>query len=48
MTGQQTKEDFIAFQDEITELKWYAEQQLEKAICGSEFVGPRIVVSSSQ
>ncbi|XP_033643041.1 NMDA receptor synaptonuclear signaling and neuronal migration factor-like [Asterias rubens] len=46
--GQQTKEDFIAFQDEITELKWYAEQQLEKAICGSEFVGPRIVLVSSK
>ncbi|XP_038064063.1 NMDA receptor synaptonuclear signaling and neuronal migration factor-like [Patiria miniata] len=46
--GQKTKEDFLAFQDEITELKWYAEQQLERAICGSEFVGPRIVLVSSK
>ncbi|XP_022085149.1 NMDA receptor synaptonuclear signaling and neuronal migration factor-like isoform X2 [Acanthaster planci] len=46
--GEKTKEEFLAFQDEITELKWYAEQQLERALCGHEFVGPRIVLVSSK
>ncbi|XP_011679106.1 NMDA receptor synaptonuclear signaling and neuronal migration factor isoform X1 [Strongylocentrotus purpuratus] len=47
--GKKTKQEFGNFQDEITELKWYAEQQLEITLCGGkEYVPPRILLISSK
>ncbi|XP_041481537.1 NMDA receptor synaptonuclear signaling and neuronal migration factor-like isoform X2 [Lytechinus variegatus] len=47
--GEKTKQEFGNFQDEITELKWYAEQQLEMTLCGGkDYVPPRILLISSK
>ncbi|XP_071511220.1 NMDA receptor synaptonuclear signaling and neuronal migration factor-like [Diadema antillarum] len=46
--GTKTKQEFGVFQSEITELQWYAEQQLEVTECGGpDYQPPRILLISS-
>ena len=45
--GEKTRQEFGNFQDEITELQWFAEQQLEVTVCGGkDFNPPRVLVRS--
>lgn len=45
--GEKTKENFNMYQEDITDLKWKTEQQLEMTTMGDDYVPPRIVVISS-
>ena len=45
LAGEKTKESITTFQDEITELKWKADQQMEISMGGVGFVPPRVLVS---
>lgn len=45
--GEKTKQSFNMYQEDITDLKWKTEQQLEMTTMGDEYVPPRIVVIAS-
>lgn len=45
--GEKTKESFNMYQEDITDLKWKTEQQLEMTTMGESYVPPRIVVIAS-
>ncbi|KAL9988497.1 hypothetical protein ACROYT_G002951 [Oculina patagonica] len=45
--GEKTKESFNMYQEDITDLKWKTEQQLEMTTMGDDYVPPRIVVIAS-
>jgi len=45
--GEKTKESFNMYQEDITDLKWKTEQQLEMTTMGDNYLPPRIVVIAS-
>lgn len=45
--GEKTQESFNMYQEDITDLKWKTEQQLEMTTMGDAYVPPRIVVIAS-
>ncbi|KAK3747845.1 hypothetical protein QZH41_015990, partial [Actinostola sp. cb2023] len=45
--GDKTQESFAKYQDDITNLKWKTEQQLEMTTMGDDYVPPRMLLISS-